>query len=126
MASSLNFLQRIHYLDPTNSQKFRILLLLASVSFIFFGFVLYDIMKVHDLVRFRVSRYKYTISQKIDYQEKIRYNKQMNSTAIADLEKKISIFTPERYNDTQLAQYEQPQMVCKETSSKVCRKPIYI
>ena len=123
MASSSNFLQRIHYLDSTNSQKFRILLLLSSLSFIFFGFVLYDIMKVHDLVRTRVNRYKYTISQKIDYQDQIRYDKQVNLTARTDLENKITIFAPEQHNDTESAQHEQPQLVCTETSSKVCRSP---
>ena len=123
MASSLNFLQRIQYLDSTNSQKFRILLLLSSLSFIFFGFVLYDIMKVHDLVRNRVNRYKYTISQKIDYQGQMKHDNQVNSTARADLENKITIFAQEQHNDTQSAQYEQPQLLCTETSSKVCRSP---
>ena len=123
MASSSNFLQRIHYLDSTNSQKFRILLILSSLSFIFFGFVLYDIMKVHNLVRNRVNQYKYTILQKIDYQDQIRYDKQVNVTATTDLENKITIFTPEKHNDTKSAQHEQPQLVCTETSSKVCRSP---
>ena len=121
MTSSLNVLQRIYYLDSTNSQKFRILLLLSSLSIIFFGFVLYDIMKVHHLVRNRVNRYKYNIAQKIDSQDQIRYDKQANSTARTDLENKISIFLPELYNDTQSVHQEQPQMVCTETSSKVCR-----
>ena len=123
MASSSNFLQRIHYLDSTNSQKFRILLLLSSLSFIFFGFVLYDIMKVHDLVRNRVNRYKYTISQKIDYQGQMKHDNKVKSTTRADLENKITIFAPEQHNDTESAQHEPPQLVCTETSSKVCRSP---
>ena len=79
-------------------------------------------MKVHDLVRTRVNRYKYTISQKMDSQDQIRYDKQANSTARTDLENKITIFAPEQNNDTQTVHHEQPQMVCTETSSKVCRK----
>ena len=123
MASSSNFLQRIHYLDSTNSQKFRILLILSSLSFIFFGFVLYDIMKVHNLVRTRVNQYKYTISKKIDYQDQIRYDKQLNLTARTDLENKITIFTPEQHNGTESAQHEQLQLGCTDTSSKVCKSP---
>ena len=47
----------------------------------------------------------------------------MNLTARTDLENKITIFAPEQHNDTESAQHEQPQLVCTETSSKVCRSP---
>ena len=80
-------------------------------------------MKVHDLVRTRVIRYKNTISQKIDYPDQMKHDNQVNLTARADLENKITIFAQEQHNDTQLAQYEQPQLVCTETSSKVSRSP---